>query len=415
MQSIEQKVELLKQFTAFEYLNVKQLAIVAGQVDVIKVEKGQELFQLGNDDRYDYFLISGILHMVAGDGKSYSLEAGTSDTKRPISTLRPRKYTAEIRATSILLKIQHELLTYIINQHNSTEFGSNLVEFSNSQLTPEMVTSEIKQAILHGELKLPSLPDVAMRIRKFSQTNGDSVEQMVQAIMLDPSISVKVIQCANSPLFRGVNPIRTCTEAVIRLGKDTTIQLVTIFSMRELFNSDNEELKKKFIDIWRKSVDVAVICAVLAKKSKLAFEPEVAMMAGLLHRLGELSIYSFANDYRGFLTLDEVIEHLVKDYKSQVACDIIQQWQLGDVYYQCMKYLEHWDKEQIMSPDYSDLLNVAVLHEYIRTHDYHNLPHFDQLPSFNRIQVGPSTPELSIEALEESEKELKELKAMLTG
>ncbi len=413
MPSVEQKVALLKQFTAFEYLNVKQQAIVAGQVEVVKVNKGSELFALGANDRYDYFLVSGKLHLDAADGKGYDLIAGTEDAKRPISTLRPRKYSAKTLQLSVLLKIQHELLTYIINQHNEAEFSGGVVEFQHSQLTPEMVTSEIKQAILHGELKLPSLPDVAVRIKKFANSRGDSVEPLVQAIMLDPAMAIKLIQCANSPLFRGVNPVRSCTDAVIRLGRETTVQLVTIFSMREVFYSDNKVLAKKFVDIWRRSVDVAVLCGVLAKKSQLAFEPEVAMMSGLLHKLGELSIYAFANEYKGFLSVDEVIEQLVADYKAQVACDIIEQWQLGDVYYQCMKYLEHWDKEQIMFPDYADLLNIAILHEYIHSHEYHNMPHFDQLPAFARIKVGPSTPEFSIKALEDSQRELKELKSLL--
>ncbi len=411
--------EHLRQLPAFEYLTEQQLVIVAGQTELLRFEPEEVLFDINDRDTQDYFLIGGSLELTASDGKGYRLLAGSEDALRPISTLRPRKYQAMVHSKAKLLSLPHQLLTYVLQKHNELEQQDTLVEFTRGQMSPQMVASEIRQSILHGELTLPSLPDVAVKIRQFASEREHTMEQLAQVVMLDPAISAKLIQSANSPLYRGVAMVESVLDAVIRLGKDTTVQLVNLFAIREVFNSEQPELSERFLKIWRDSIDVAVICAVLARKSQLAFKPEVAMLAGLLHRIGEVAIISFAADYRGLLSSQEevqqVVQQLVADFKSPVACDIIEHWQLGDVYYQCMKYLEHWFKETVMEPDYPDLLNVALLHEYIHNHQYHNLPRIDQLPAFQRIKVGPSTPEFSIKVLEESQEELRVLKRLLIG
>lgn len=412
-------LEHLRQLPAFEYLIEQQLLIVAGQTELIRCEPEEVLFDINEQDENDYFLIGGSLELTAGDGKNFTLLAGSEDALRPISTLRPRKYRAEVRSKAKLLCLPHQLLTYVLQKHNEREQQDNLVEFSDGQMSPQMMAAEIRQSILHGELTLPSLPDVAVKIRQFASDPEHTMEELAQVVLLDPAISAKLIQSANSPLYRGVAPVESVLDAVIRLGKDTSVQLVSLFAMREVFYSDDPELQQRFLKIWRDSIDVAVICAVLARKSQLPFQPEIAMLAGLLHRIGEVAIISFAADYRGFmstqLTVNQVMHELIAEFKSPVACDIIEHWQLGDVYYQCMKYMEHWFKEPVMDPDYPDLLNVALLHEYIHNHQYHNLPRIDQLPALQRIKVGTTTPEFSIKVLEESQEELRTLKSLLTG
>ncbi|WMS85722.1 HDOD domain-containing protein [Pleionea litopenaei] len=415
MDRLETIVELMERFTAFEFLNAKQRAIVAGQSELVKIKSGSDIFKLNQIDSHDYFIVQGKVELVAADGKSYTLAHSSANASRPLANLRPRKYAATCIEDSAFLKLPHDLLSYILEAHNVEESREKLIEFANAELTPSMITMEIQQAIRRGELSIPSLPDVALRIQKYTAGDEHSIEDVVSVLMVDPAMVVKLIKYANGPLIRGVSPVETCSEAVIRLGINTTRKLVQIFSLQELFRSDQPELQETFRAMWQESVDVAVIAAVLAKHSQLNFEPEVAMLSGLLHKIGAMSIYAFASDYQGFLKLTESIESLVRDYEIQVACDIITNWQLGHVYFLCMKYLRHWEKPEVMTPDYSDLLNIALLHESIKKHHYHDLPKFHQLEAFKRIHVGESTPELSIKVLDESRQEISQLRQILLG
>lgn len=414
MEGLDAKVEYMHRFTAFEYLNPKQQAIVAGQAKIVKAKPESELFKLNQIDSHDYYLIAGSVLLVAADGKSVTVTADSPTAKRPLANLRPRKYAAICQSNCVFLSLPHDLLSHILESHNEEETREHLLEFSHADLTPNQMKLEIQQAIRQGELSLPSIPEVALRIQRYAEDEQHSIEQLASAIMLDPAITVKLIQYANGPLVRGVSPITTCLDAVVRLGRDTTIHLVRIFALREVFQSSDKALNDCYKQLWLESVDVAVIAAVLARASQLEFEPEVAMMTGLLHKIGALSIYAFANEYAGFLSLKEPVDNLIRDFEVTVACDIVQRWQLGDVYFQCLKYLRHWDKPEIMTPDYSDLLNVAILHECIHQHTYHDLPKFHQLAAFKRIKVGPSTPELSIQVLDNSRQEITALKKILT-
>ncbi len=413
MRAIEHRIYLLKQLDAFNALTEKQLAVVAGQVELVELDKKTSLFKVGDNDPCDYFLIEGKIKLTAEDDRAHDLTVDKPESKRPIANLRPRHYHAVTLEKSLLLKISHDLLSYVIEQGKSYKAQTRTLNFGHADLTPKMVLHEIKEAIAHGELKIPSLPNVAIKVQQVANKDETTTEELVKTIMLDPSITAKLIQAANSPLFRGVAAVETCTDAVVRLGRQTIQQLVTIFALKEVFNCDDPKLNKRYHEIWSESVNVASIAAVLAKQSKLNYSPEKAILCGLLHRIGELVIYAFTNEYQGFLKLDQVIESIIDEYQNKVACDVIEQWKMGDVYYQCMKYLRHWQKEQVMDPDYSDLLNVALLHEYLHQHKLNGLPHFNKLDAFKRLQLGEVTPELTIKVLKDHEQDIRDLKSLL--
>ncbi|MEE4246551.1 MAG: HDOD domain-containing protein [Kangiellaceae bacterium] len=413
--SENQLLELLKQYSVFEFLSEHDLAVVAGQAYLLTFDEDRVLFNIGDDDSTDYLLITGSVELTAGDGKVNLLTPQSEAADKPIANLRPRMYTAVTKLPVRLLALPHDLMSFIIKQHHSEESAESLVEFKHAQMSSAAITSELMQAINKRELNLPSIPEVAVKIREYAENEAHSMEELVQVLQMDPAISLKLIQAANGPLYRGVEPIQSLSKAVVRLGKQTVQLLVMIFALRELFEFNEKALQHKITALWNESIDVAAICALLAKKSKLPFDPEVAMLLGLLHRIGELTIYSYMVEYKGFLSIDETIDDLVKKYHRQVACEIVEAWGLGDTFFQAMKYMEHWNKEAFLAPDYCDLLNIAILHEYIRSKKYNDLPQLGKLPAFSRIQVGEATPEFSIQVLQESMQELNEIKSMLRG
>src|SRR5690606_25533821 len=74
-------------------------------------------------------------------------------------------------------------------------------------------------------------------------------------------------------------------SAVVRLGLNTTRQLVISFTLRDLFQAPTPLLKKLMAEAWQHSSDVAAISMVLAQHTKL-FNPEEAMLAGLVSNIG---------------------------------------------------------------------------------------------------------------------------------
>jgi HD-like signal output (HDOD) protein len=87
-----------------------------------------------------------------------------------------------------------------------------------------------------GELKTLHFPDIALKLREAIHKDC-GIADIVKIINLDPTISAKLIQVDNSPLYRPMNPINNRLDALNRLGLMTTRNLVTAFSMKSLTQS----------------------------------------------------------------------------------------------------------------------------------------------------------------------------------
>jgi HD-like signal output (HDOD) protein len=79
------------------------------------------------------------------------------------------------------------------------------------------------QHFIQGELKTPSFPDVALKMRKAIQQDCE-IADIVKIVNLDPVVSAKLIQIVNSPVYRSVNPISNCLNAINRLGAEDDAQ-----------------------------------------------------------------------------------------------------------------------------------------------------------------------------------------------
>ncbi|MDD4907406.1 MAG: HDOD domain-containing protein, partial [Methylobacter tundripaludum] len=149
------------------------------------------------------------------------------------------------------------------------------------------------QHFIQGELKIPSFPDVALKTRKAIQEDCE-IADIVKIVNLDPVISAKLIQVVNSPLYRPVNPISNCLNAINRLGRKTTRNLVIAFSMKNLIKSEKPLIKKLIQYNWLQSIKVSSISHTLAQLTQKV-DPDEALLAGLLHNIGVLPILTFAD------------------------------------------------------------------------------------------------------------------------
>ena len=155
---------------------------------------------------------------------------------------------------------------------------------------------------------LPSLPDVAYRIRQIADKDETSAEDIANVVNADPAMTVKLVKSCNSPLYRGFNEVASCRDAVIRLGIQTTQQLVTVFAMRELFRSNKPELKKAMAALWEHSREVASIAYVLAEITP-GLNKDHALLAGLIHDIGAIPVITYAENYP-YLYADETALNL---------------------------------------------------------------------------------------------------------
>ena len=141
----------------------------------------------------------------------------------------------------------------------------------------------LKAAIKSDQLILPTLPEVALKIRDAVESDNSSAQQIAETLTQDASLSARLIQVANSPLYRTRNPIDDLQQAVTRLGIRLVRDLVISLAMKQIFQATSDVLDHHFRNSWNAAVEVAAICRMLATTIP-GIQPEQAPAAETLRR-----------------------------------------------------------------------------------------------------------------------------------
>ena len=160
----------------------------------------------------------------------------------------------------------------------------------------QALISKIKIEHEAGRLILPSLPEIVVRVRQAVNNDDVNLGDVVKLIQVDASLTARLVQIANSPLYRSPQPVDNCLMAVNRLGLKTTRDLVTCLVLNNVFNADNKLLHSKIQTLWEHSCHVAAIASTIAKITPNLHE-DTALLAGLLHDIGVLPILHYAAEF----------------------------------------------------------------------------------------------------------------------
>lgn len=82
----------------------------------------------------------------------------------------------------------------------------------------EKVQRELTLAIENDELVLPTLPEVALRVREAAEDPDISIPALSKVIGNDAAVTARIIKVVNSPLLRSSREIDDLQMAISRLG-----------------------------------------------------------------------------------------------------------------------------------------------------------------------------------------------------
>jgi c-di-GMP-related signal transduction protein len=208
--------------------------------------------------------------MEANNGSVLEINANTFKALYPLSTGKLHDFTAIAGSNVTVIYISKTILQ--TNQRTIAPLNNELKV--SEQLRDNPFFNRFYQHFIQGELKIPSFPDIALKLRKAIQQDYE-IADIVKIVNMDPVISAKLIQVVNSPIYRSLNPISNCLDAINRLGLTTTRNLVTSFSMNNLINSENPLTKQLIQFNWLQSIKVSSISHTLAQLTRKVDPDEV--------------------------------------------------------------------------------------------------------------------------------------------
>jgi len=397
-------LKFLRFFLPFQHLNDHQLIELANLIQIKKIPANETFIQLYSDTPYQYFLIEGTVEVGDESSTQWLIHSRSENSRNPLSRYRPSRYS---------VKSVTEIKVVIVDVETILQFSNKSAQDDPAEkIRHHYLYKRLIKDLSENRLQLPSVPDVAIKIRQALYDEKSNFRQIANIIASDPAITTKIIKTANSALYRSIHKIDDCQMAVTRLGTKVTSQLVTSFSMKELFKTKNKSLKKKMMNVWNHSREVAALSFVLAKITP-GFNPEHALLAGLLHDIGAIPIITFADKHPEIITNEQEFDLLIETLKGEVGAAILSKWQFSDDLITTAREAENWLRQPGEKPEYCDIIIVAQLHAMATSSSATDTPKLDEVPAFTKLALGQLTPELSVKVLEQAKEQVEETMNLL--
>ena len=272
----------------------------------------------------------------------------------------------------------------------------------------EKVRTEIITAINNDQLVLPTLPEVALKVREVADDPDADIDKLNQVISGDAALSARIIRVANSPLLRASRAIEDLRTALMRLGIQYTCNIATGLAMEQMFQATSDLVDMRMREVWSRSSEVAGISHVLCKHYT-RLRPDQATLAGLIHKIGVLPILTYAEDHPALLkdsfTLDAVIDEL----HGQIGDLILKTWgfpeELAHIPTQHLNFAR-----QSTKADYGDIVTVAMLQSYLGTDSPMAKIDCTKVTAFERLGLDP---EMHIAESEDLSEEMEAAMSLL--
>ncbi len=258
----------------------------------------------------------------------------------------------------------------------------------------------VKAELEANRLVLPTLPDIALKVRDAVSKGDASAQELAEMIAMDPAISARLIQVVNSPLYRGTNEIKNIQMAVTRLGNSTIRTLITSLVMQQMFKPTSALLEHYFRNIWEQGVNVSAISRALA-----AFVPHLnadeAMLAGLIHQIGKLPILTLVEKIPEFRDSPSRLEKLLEKAHPHVGKIIMDTWNFPQELKQVASEYVDFQRDHAGPADYVDLVQVAFLQSISGTDHPACRVEWATVPAFAKLGLQADVEILEIEGVPE--------------
>lgn len=264
----------------------------------------------------------------------------------------------------------------------------------------------------NGRLRLPSLPDLAHKVRAAVNDPRRSVADIARLVQFDPALAARLIQIANSPLYRGTRKFDNCHSAITRMGIPAARNLVVSFTVRNLFQARTPALRERLQKTWQHSCRVAAISSVLARLTP-GLDPDRALLAGLVHDIGVLPLLQYIETMQIQLEPGR-LETMIARLRAALGTFVLKTWQFEQDIANIPAQAEDWERVTGAAVDHGDIVQVAHVHSQFG-HGGHAGPPLTELKAFQKLSISKLGPGYSLELLAQSQQEINEVLSILQG
>ena len=400
---------LLRSFHPLEYLTEDEMTMLASVIKPQQVSAGTELIALGAADPRALYLLAGEVAVRTAAGRSYTLTAHSAQARQPVSHASPHGLAVTAVSPVTCFWVLGRVVDNLRGRQDRTGAATVEPQFVRPAALSNPLFQAIQRDLEHDRLALPALPDIVLRYRNI--VNGDADVRRIKAlIQTDPALTALLMKVANSAIYRAGKPIGTIEEAIVRIGLKALQNFVIGFAMRKLFKTKSPHIKKQMENLWTHSTEVAAIAYVLAKKTG-KFNPDQAMLLGLLHDVGSLPVLSYAENYPEIASDEQELVASVTELHGDAGVLVMTKWNFPGDFAHIARDADDWERDHPGAADYSDLILIAQLLSFMDAPSGHTalprvLPEIVTLPAYQKLALDKMPSESSTAILQNAKEEI---------
>jgi len=256
----------------------------------------------------------------------------------------------------------------------------------------DAVQRDLIKAIDKDALFLPTLPEVALKIRVAAENSEISISELSKVIGSDTALSARLIKVVNSPLLRPNFEVSDVLTAVRRLGVNYSCNLAIGLVVEQMFHARSPVVEEKMREIWKLSLQVAGVSSVLSRQ-RAHLKPDKATLAGLIHLIGVLPILTYAEDNYELLADSVSLNHVIGRIHPIIGERLLRSWDFPEALAIVPRQFQNFSRISEQA-DYVDLVQVAAVHVHEATgRPYPNLD-VQAIPAVNQLGLSMTDGEL---------------------
>lgn len=238
----------------------------------------------------------------------------------------------------------------------------------------ELISTKLVNEIKLEDLLLPASPKMLLSICELQNNPHQNVDDVVDLLKDYPYIQKRIVQLANSVMYRSMLEISTLKSAVLRLGISRILSLISGMSISQYLSATRSSaLEQYFTKMWKQSLDVASIAYVIAQH-KTKVDAEKVLLAGMVHNIGVLPLLLSLDNTPVFnqnpKIMRDMVDAIIPKYYPYAGRILMQSWMLPD---EIISVATNHRNYQSPSHDDIDLCDVIQLaFRLSKTSDYTN-------------------------------------------
>jgi len=187
------------------------------------------------------------------------------------------------------------------------------------------------EKISNDTLVLPTLPAIALKVRRAADDPDIKLNAMAEVVCQDPSLSARMIKISNSAYLGRSIKVTSTQQAITRIGLRHMKNIATALAMEQLFVSKNDIVKQYMSQIWADTIEIVAnslaVMQVHAKQTKnRSLTIETMMLAALVHNIGVLPILTEAERHADIFANPTFLDVAIEKMAGKLGASIMTEW-----------------------------------------------------------------------------------------